>query len=502
MLLGIGLAFPLVLHRVFICPSDANCPSSIDPSNRVFQDTRTVLQYWLEFGMILFTYGFTRLLGYHAWLSMNRQGDTIRKLDQSIKAISGSPSNAARLLAPGGRSKALGIFMLLEIGLVFCIPFVVGFSISNLQNAGTVGAQFTYSSNLTIPDISNPADFTTVSGFVVNGIEERLLKNWESGGNDSLSGTFVLQDNRIVYAVNAQPTGQRIDGTLSCFNPTPNISIVDDDVTYWPSVPSVNTTVSAPLPQTLRAALLDFPSYGVRLLWASTEKDAIPNATEVTTSAGGVYVAVCNHQVFLSDISNAGAVAGAQDLQPTSLFVASASSVCDMECVTSRTTLFLATWWNLLFNRTIITAGGQSIFCDGGALSTIGTAGGGCTLTDGVWSTTLRIVLDAWFDEAVQKGSQIANQTQTLQVRAQTINKNQWWLQAVIPACALLIYVACLAYILIVDQPQEDVRRLGTFEVVVAAHMDMYGLDHQGRLTPSMNVGGTGLSEIKSSDKY
>ena len=133
MVTGISIADIFIRYWVYICPDSARCPHSFNPDNDFLQVIRTVMQYWLQIGMIVFGVGLVKLVAYQAWSGMRQRGNTIDNITLNVGVINGSAYNAGKLLFLK-RNRFLGGFFLVHFAIITAISLVVGFSISTLKN--------------------------------------------------------------------------------------------------------------------------------------------------------------------------------------------------------------------------------------------------------------------------------------------------------------------------------------------------------------------------------
>ena len=132
-----SLAFPLQTFSSdtgFISVQTALAvPIHFNPDNDFLQVIRTVMQYWLQIGMIVFGVGLVKLVAYQAWSGMRQRGNTIDNITLNVGVINGSAYNAGKLLFLK-RNRFLGGFFLVHFAIITAISLVVGFSISTLKN--------------------------------------------------------------------------------------------------------------------------------------------------------------------------------------------------------------------------------------------------------------------------------------------------------------------------------------------------------------------------------
>ena len=152
------------------------------------------------------------------------------------------------------------------------------------------------------------------------GATQNWLNNHDANStfNEACSGTFVIQDTRLEYGVDAQPSGQQIGGSVSCINPSANIS-VDTSTVHFVNI----TYLGSPLPalnilgdlaygkvigQRLNAIAGTFQN--ATFLWFTITDGAIPNAMEVprvasnasTAAAASLFIGLCEHTITFSNL--------------------------------------------------------------------------------------------------------------------------------------------------------------------------------------------------------
>ena len=143
----------------------------------------------------------------------------------------------------------------------------------------------------------------------------------------------------------------------------------------------------------------------------------------------------------------------------------------------------LLPWWGILDN--IMRTQGDIYCYDGvlalGMLAPAEKANQTCpSLDGGIWNKTLALVLDG----IIQTYLRVGNASQKLSAQAESIGAWQGSLQGIIPFSAFILYVACLAYTVIVYWAGETVKELDLLEVVNSTHAE------EERLTKSDMVGG------------
>ena len=351
--------------------------------------------------------------------------------------------------------------------------------------------------------------------------------------NENFSGTFIVQDSRVEYGVNAQPSGQQISGSVSCVDPSANILIVmDNSAAFSVSlvnviyVPDDSHNISGNVTLALDLANLDtgkligqyLPSiiqYGqnTTFIWLTITDGIIPNAMEVLFSdlepAFNLSIGLCEHTVTFSNLpqnNTSGRMQYIQPSQPTvylppgetiwtynsewapSIILTPSNpvAVCNNGCMTAAIWTTLLTWWipPLQYNQYFSVQDNFwiDIYCYGGVLSPAGRdTNQTCPiLDDEIWSRTLAFVLDGM----IQTYLRVGNSSQILFAQPESIGTTRWWLQGIIPLSAFILYVACLAYTVTVCWGGEAMKELNLLEVVNATHAE------EERLTKLAVVGG------------
>ena len=188
------------------------------------------MQYWLHVGMLIFGVGLAKLVSYQAWSAMRQRGNTIDTLGLNIGAVKGSASDAANLLLLRRRNMSLGVFVLAHVAIITAISLVVGKSITTVTDTGSVELLFDYPMNISIllntePTQDSSSDLGTVKYLSTLAWLANSLANSTTSFNETFSGTFIIQDGRTEYGVNARPSGQQISGSVSCIDPSTDILV-------------------------------------------------------------------------------------------------------------------------------------------------------------------------------------------------------------------------------------------------------------------------------------
>ena len=328
MTIGIVSAWIVIKKWVYSCPPGARCPSSFNPDNSFLQDIRTVMQYWLHGGMLIAGVGLVKLVAYQSWSIMRQRGNTIDILDLNIGTLKGSAYDAANLLLLGRRNRLLGVFVLIHVAIIAAISLVVGKSITTMTDTGSVGLLFDYPMNINI-----------LNGDILGGIMYTATQNWLTNGaanltlNETFSGTFVIQDSRTEYGVNTRPSGQQIGGSVSCIDPSANISfntsgITLVNITYLDyNTPELNIRLYMDYGELIGLALDASTMPNTTFLWSTITDGILPNAMEVPqiafnssngTEPTSLFIGVCEHAITFSNLpQNDASGNGMQYISPS-----------------------------------------------------------------------------------------------------------------------------------------------------------------------------------------
>ena len=352
---------------------------------------------------------------------------------------------------------------------------------------------------------------------------------------EAFSGTFIIQDSRAELTSNAQPSGKQISGSVSCVDPSANISIDMGfnivNITYLPDYThnvSGNVTLELDptdlaigklIGQNLPTVDNDYDvNQNATFIWFTITDGIIPNAKEVPQTiifdnlelnTSSLFIGLCEHTVTFPNVSqNDASGDGMQYINPSQpvvylppgeeawvfrspwsviwLFEGNTTvAICDDGCMLAAVWNTLLTWWGLqvsFLQDNSQQAYGMDIYCYGGVLAPVGEdKNQTCPSLDSeIWNRTLALVLDAM----IQTYPKVGNASQKLFAHAESITSWQWWLQGIIPFSAFILYVACLAYTVTVYWAGETMKELDLLEVVNATHAE------EERLTKSVMVGG------------
>ena len=537
MMIGITGAWIFIKKRVYLCPAGAACPGSFNPDNTFLQDIRTVMQYWLHVGMLIVGVGLVKLVAYQAWSEMRQRGNTIDVLGLNIGTVNGSALNAVNLLFFRRRNRSLGMFVLTHVAIITAISLVVGKSISTVTDTGGVELLFDYPMNISILNVAyqdssqglGSFKYATTWAWLTN-----TLTNLTPLFNQTFSGTFIIQDSRAKYGVNAQPSGQQISGSVYCVDPS---AIIFVNLTGFSNISRLNITYLPPnlMHNVSGSITLQFDPTNLVIgkltgqylpavakyapnstfIWFTITDGIIPNAMEIPQSTlnssgwdmNSLFIGLCEHTVAFSNLpQNDVSGNGMQYINPSQPIVylppgediwelqspwspeivltqEDPVAICDDGCMRSGVWNILLAWWGLQDNLSQA-ALGIDIYCYGGVLSPTGgdtNQNQTCPSLDGeIWNRTLALVLDGM----IQTYPRMGNASQKLFAQAESIGMWQWWLQGIIPLLAFILYIACLAYTVTVYWAGETMKELDLLEVINATHAE------EERLTKSVMVGG------------
>ena len=530
MMIGIISAWIFIKERVYVCPLGAACPGSINPDNTFLQDIRTVMQYWLHVGMLTFGVGLVKLVAYQAWSAMRQRGNTIDILGLNIGVVNGSAYAAANLLLHRRRNRSLGVFVLTHVAIISAISFVVGKSINRVTDAGSVDLLFNYPMNISF--LNEEGSFGVIEFGPTWFWLYKDAADLNALYNETYSGTFIIQDSRADYGVNVRPSGQRISGSVSCVNPSANITVNTTGFYDTGILPVTITTQHDITPVELDSSnfatgkltgqivsAVNSSENTSTFVWFTITEGIIPNALEVVLFGPSVplntyhlFIGWCEHSVTFSNLPQNDASGNEmQDINPTQPIVyypfqgpgqddseviiwsspqseilltpANPLAICDDTCLSTAVWSTLLTWW------------GTDVYCYGGVLTPVaeinvgGDMNQSCPSLDGeMWNRTLSLVLDGILHTFPKFG----NTSQSLSAHAESIDTWHWWLQGIIPLSAFILYVVCLAYTVTVYWAGEAMKELDLLEVVNATHAE------EERLTKSVMVGGKLMEQVGS----
>ena len=336
MMIGIVGACIFIKQQVYVCPAGAACPGSFNPDNSFLQDIRTVMQYWLHVGMLIFRIGLVRLVAYQAWSAMQQRRGTIDILGLSIGVVKGSASDAVNLLFLRRWNRSLGMFVLTHAAIIIAISLVVGRSITTVTDTGRVELLFNYPMNISILNV-NEVSNRGLGSRKYGATWAWLIDNaMNSTSNKTISGTLIIQDSHAEYRVNAQLSGKQISGSVFCVDPSTNIFVnmtgfaYSDilNITYLPDISTRNLAIGKLTGQYL-LSVTDF-NQNATFIWFTITNGIIPNAMEIPKSAfnnsawalNSLFIGLCEHTVTFPNLTQNDTLGnGMQYINPSYTFL-------------------------------------------------------------------------------------------------------------------------------------------------------------------------------------
>ena len=452
MFVGITIVSTVLLPRIYVCPGGASCASHFKPTPDVLSRVQALMGYWLVIGMLISGFGLGKLMGYHAWLMMRQRGSTVKDIQSTLMAIEGSILDVA-ILVWKRHSRVMGLVFLIPVGISAIISLVIALSISDISTHGQVEMEFNYKSSFTMLTlVFDDFTFMTSQRTATNRLDFWLLTGDRSHGvaDDKFQGSFVVPDNRTIFATNAQPGGSHIMTSVACYGN--NISAVPAFDGIYNITTTITEAVIDPAPSYLLAAWwwdrnVESTETGenyvvIRYFWTSNTSAVIPNAT--TSTDGKLYVAQCNHTIWASKIPHEE---GMQVVKPSIPITPLTPTVIKYNAtvfhITNQGAALLSlgntisSWWRTRESSTF-----RTLSCRMGIIAPFDDLGEPCRLNNETWGSTVTAMVDA----VVQAGKKSGNATQRLLLRAESISRKRWWWQAAIPIATLLFYIACLGY--------------------------------------------------------
>ena len=486
MLLGTIIAYFFILPRIYRCPGGASCGIYLDLDGNAIPLLHSLMQYWLQIGASIAEYGLVRLISYQAWFVSIRKGTTIGDLDRGIGAIKGSVSDAARLVLRR-QNMWLGIFAIIQLVTGFAISIVIASSMRDLKAYVTVDMDYHYPTNFLLPvAYANYNDSDSIDQLfrVTTQLEQQLFNPIEEPSNlaGGFEGTLVLRDNRTVFAQDPRPSGFRITGSLSC-SPLEEQGLISstlansdyfinfeqdvDQATAY-NISYGGTWFIAFSNFVLSSSLLgsELSGSGInsQYLWASNTSNLVPNAT--STTDGVIYYALCNHTTSMTDVTPSEGP-DIQYINPSQPLIGAAPNDENIrQCPSNDINVCVAFSVNDLFASwcKIQTTPYRKYLVPMSSLNNVlrpyGSAGPNTSyqLDSDAWAATVAIMLDAIV--ATSKTSRSEYSVQHLRSTTQSVGRDYWWLQTIIPGIIFILLISCAGYILFYDRkvPQEGVE--------------------------------------------
>ncbi|KAJ3574272.1 hypothetical protein NP233_g1876 [Leucocoprinus birnbaumii] len=456
MILGIGLCHAIILPRIHTCPASADCDGSYDPnSGNSLPLLQAFISYWLKAGVTISSIGILKLSGYQAWFILMHQGNTVHNLDLNLGAIRGSVNDACYLLFRKN-NRLLSIFVFAMLGIGAAISLVNGFSID--KDIETKVFTFRYNSTSELPNSS--------LSFINNAGQLKAIQKvipWALDGDKSHGGAFkgslVVPDARTSQASNALPGGPKITGHFECqgwdnytLHPTTGTP------TAWYVWMHDQRYIATP-DMSLSTAMWRTDTAMTAYLWVSNTTGLIPNAT--TTSDGGMNIALCTHYL---DMVESEPQSGVDLLNPN--VPSTSGCIADTNaCVADSVNNAILDWW-----------GGKGtafwhMTCRGGLLGPVPSSTDAeryCPITQDLWKDTATAMLDGIMQTAPTSHEAV----QDLHANVEGLNRSRWWLNAIIPALTVGVYLIGLAYTCYLSKGDQTFKELTLDEVVKAAQTD------------------------------
>ncbi|KAF9459411.1 hypothetical protein BDZ94DRAFT_1239268 [Collybia nuda] len=459
MVLGIGFAQGVILPHIYTCPPSADCPMSFDMnSTNALALLQALMQYWLQAGMLVASMGLLKLSAYQAWFIMMRDGNTMDNLDLTLGAIRGSLLDAARLTFRK-RNRLLSVFVLGQLGVTTAITLIIGLSIT--RDKGTRLLAFNYLGNTQFPDSSIQHLNTEGQIQAIAKVNAWALSN-DTTHSYAYRGSLVIPDGRNA-SVNLRAGGPRIKGTLSCTGFNNYTTSKDGNVTQYNMIypPTGKQYIAIPS-MGFSVSMTSVGTAVTKYLWVSNTTGRLPNATQ--TSDGVMNMALCTQSIhFMNDTE---IVEGEQEIKPNTPIMSGCLESDPNVCVADSVSNAVVSWW-----------GGKGtalwgVRCRGSVVGPLPSSGvleeDNCALTEELWTETVTSMLDG----IVQTGTRSLDTSQKLVVPVATLNARRWWLQALIPCLALILYGVGLYYTASLSQGRNVLKKLNLAEVIGAAQTD------------------------------
>ncbi|KAF5352595.1 hypothetical protein D9756_006330 [Leucocoprinus leucothites] len=456
MILGIGLSHALILPHIHTCPVSATCPETYDPNTgNSLQLLQSFISYWLKAGVTISSIGILKLSAYQAWFILMHHGNTVKNLDLNLGAIRGSVTDACYLLFKKN-NRLLSAFVFALLGIGAAISLVTGLSIDKDTEIKLVTFQFNSTSefpNSKLATLNNDGQLKAIQKVIP----------WALDGDKShgraFRGTLVVPDARTLQASNALPGGPTITGHFECEgwdNYTTPDTTGKKEWHIW--IRSMRYIATADM--SLSTSMWRVDTAMTAYLWVSNTTGLIPNAT--LTDDGGMNIALCTH--YLEMLPQEPEKPGFDYLisnEPS-------TSGCDSDkttCVADSVNNAILNWW-----------GGTGtafwhITCRGGVLGPVPSTTDAeryCPLTQELWQETAIAMLDG----IMQTAPKSRGTRQDLHALVEGLDRSRWWLNAIIPAATMVVYLIGLWYTCILSKGDRTFKELTLWEVVRAAQTD------------------------------
>ncbi|KAF9445745.1 hypothetical protein P691DRAFT_252801 [Macrolepiota fuliginosa MF-IS2] len=455
MLLGIGVVHAAILPKIHTCPISATCEGSYDPNTgNSLQLLQAFMSYWLKAGVTMASVGILKLSAYQAWFVLMHSGNTLKNLDLNLGAIRGSVNDAGHLLFQKN-NRVLSLFVFALLGVGAAISLVTGLSIEKEIGSRVVTFQFNGTSQF--PDSSLARLNNDGQLKAIQKVIPWALDNDQSHDN-ALKGTLVAPGARSAQASNALPGGPKITGWFEC-DGWNNYTIVEPNSSWYIWIGSTRFTATADM--SISVSMWRVDTAEAMYLWVSNTTGLIPNATQTTD--GGMNIALCTH--WLQMEPEEPRKPGVDYLLPNLPVTSGCDSNDKNVCVADAVNNAILSWW-----------GGRGtafwhITCRGGVLGPVPDSTPAeryCPLTQDLWRNTVTSMMDGIMQTA--PSSFVA--VQDLQAVVEVLNAPRWWLNAIIPAATLGLYLAGLAYTCALSQGDNVLKELSLQEVIEAAQTD------------------------------
>ncbi|XP_006461649.1 hypothetical protein AGABI2DRAFT_178715 [Agaricus bisporus var. bisporus H97] len=469
MLFGIGLTQAVIFPKIYACPSSGTCDGSYDPNDNALQLLQSFITYWLQAGLMLASVGLLRLNAYQAWFILMQEGNTVKDLDLNLGAIRGSVADAFFLLFRKN-NRLLSLFVLALLGVNTAISLILGFSI--VKQSGTKVVDITYNATSMFPNsdldhLNSKVQLKAAQKAIVWALDN------DTSHEGALRGSLVVPGDRSTQATNALPAGPKISGRFECEGFS-NYTFDPDSSPHQWYINVADREFIANANMTLHVAMRFVNTAVTRYLWVSNTTGLIPNAT--TTEDGGLHIAYCAHWVEMEP--EEPKKDGYDYLNANTAFTSGCDDgVGSDTCIADSVNNAILNWW-----------GGEGaafwhISCRGGILGPIPPSNDAeeyCPLTQELWKETTIAMLDG----IMQTAQTSISSSQRLQTVVEDLDRQKWWLNAIIPAATFVLYLVGLAYTSHRSQGDLAFKKLSLDEVVRAAQTDhIHDLILTGQLT-------------------